>query len=386
MDSDLQDPFDLFVKRLMDFGLENTVARRYYSKYAGLVTDTADPSQEGRVKVVVSVTGFDQPLALWAIPSSPFAGADRGLYFPPEVGDVVWVWFDHGDPTQPNYSGGWWTNPDRTVDSQEKPETSSVPTEFKTTGSPTTRGIKTKAGLLLFEDSSDRDPRVEIATISQGGLNAAAAKHHVLVLSDKPGDERVTITTTAGLSMMMHDPSFSIKLATPQSRSLVLSDQDQKASLETSMSKVELLDVGPSLTLQTQGLMQHQAQALQAVYQNAEWSIQAAATMKTVGALTLMATAGAVIVSGLTLQLVSATVVAGILLGTGAVLRLVTETLLAIFNANVLLYNSHTHPVTTVGVGNLGAPVASTGLAGVTSTPMGVANVDDVVTRTTRAL
>lgn len=225
-------------------GLEYT-HRRFYSKYKGTVEENLDPQAQGRVQVSVVDTGkvqitgnkiTPQTLELFAYPSSPFAGDNYGFYFPPEVGDSVWVWFDMGDPTIPHISGGWWKNmgssppqsdsvniTSQTPQGQKstvKPSTTSqIPVEFNSnlngsintnkaseTSLLTSRGIKTRLGHgILFEDDDEygRDTGVTLWTgsaapepTSQAGIAPKpqpAIRHHSINLSDR--DERITIST-----------------------------------------------------------------------------------------------------------------------------------------------------------------------------------------------
>jgi hypothetical protein len=380
-----------FLLRLERYGLENTEQRRFYSKYPGVVESTDDPSQEGRIKVVVDVLGQDSPMSLWAMPSSPYAGPDVGFYTPPEVGCTVWVWFDHGDIEQPNFSGGWWCNPERNTDAESKPSTSHVPQEFKTEGSPTTRGLKTKKGLILIEDDVARDPRVEISTISPVGVGVAATPNHVFTMSDQPGASRIQLVSTTGHILLFDDQNQLLYLGKRVAGQFVgpiltLDQNKGNALLSTPTASIELTDAQQKILLAaTKGIDLDTIDIIANAAGKIELMAQLASTISAVAGLTLVASAGAAMLSGLTVTLASTTAAAGILLGTGAVLRLVTEALIAIFNANVAIFSAHTHTTTSLGTGNLGLPVVS---AGVTSGPlaaMAPADLDSVTTNTTRA-
>ncbi len=70
----------------------------------------ADPDRLGRVQVRLlnwdGVAGQDGPI--WARVAVPFAGADRGAFMLPDVGDEVLVSFIHGDSRLPVVVGGLW--------------------------------------------------------------------------------------------------------------------------------------------------------------------------------------------------------------------------------------------------------------------------------------
>lgn len=74
-----------------------------YGTYPGVVVDDVDPTDAGRVQVIVaSVTGSEPR---WAAPSEApgHEGAQRVL---PGVGDEVQIDFEDGDPDRPVYAGG----------------------------------------------------------------------------------------------------------------------------------------------------------------------------------------------------------------------------------------------------------------------------------------
>lgn len=79
---------------------------RYFGKYRGEVVDNNDPAKEGRVLVKVAGVMGKEPL--WAMPCSPYAGADVGFFALPPVGARVWVEFEGGHPDHPIWSGCYW--------------------------------------------------------------------------------------------------------------------------------------------------------------------------------------------------------------------------------------------------------------------------------------
>ena len=82
--------------------------------FLGEVVSVADPDGRGRVQVrLFAFDGVDDHDApLWARVATPFAGADRGAFFIPDVGDEVLVTFAHGDPRLPVVIGGLWNGRD----------------------------------------------------------------------------------------------------------------------------------------------------------------------------------------------------------------------------------------------------------------------------------
>jgi hypothetical protein len=82
---------------------------RFYGKYRGKVTDVDDPESIGRIKAIVPAV-FGETDSPWAMPASPFAGPQHGLFLLPEVDDGVWIEFEGGNPARPIWSGFWWAS------------------------------------------------------------------------------------------------------------------------------------------------------------------------------------------------------------------------------------------------------------------------------------
>jgi hypothetical protein len=80
---------------------------RFYGKYRGKVTSTADPLDRGRLKAQVpDVLGKEE--TGWALPALPYSGSDQGLFTIPPVGALVWVEFEGGLVSKPIWTGAWW--------------------------------------------------------------------------------------------------------------------------------------------------------------------------------------------------------------------------------------------------------------------------------------
>lgn len=84
------------------------VRTRFFGKYRGLVVDTADPTERGRLKVKVPAVLGES--TLWAMPCVPYAGEGVGLYLLPKADTGVWVEFEGGDPSYPIWSGCFWAD------------------------------------------------------------------------------------------------------------------------------------------------------------------------------------------------------------------------------------------------------------------------------------
>lgn len=84
------------------------VRSRYFGKYRGTVTENADSTSRGRLKVRVPAVLGD--LEVWAMPCVPYAGEGVGFYSLPEADTGVWVEFEAGDPSYPIWTGFFWAD------------------------------------------------------------------------------------------------------------------------------------------------------------------------------------------------------------------------------------------------------------------------------------
>lgn len=150
--------FELFFKNLVLHGLE--YFKRYYGVYRGLVTRVDDPQERGRIQAHVPTVGQDKASGVWIDPSFSGAGIDRGAFFPPEVGDSVWVSFTNGDAAQPLvYWGGWYGKTD--VPGEYAPTSTIIGSEAAKV--PQRRGIITRKGHRILFTDEDGQEAVEIA-------------------------------------------------------------------------------------------------------------------------------------------------------------------------------------------------------------------------------
>jgi len=109
----------------------------------GIVIDNQDPEQIGRVKLRLPWRAEEFETG-WVRVVTPMAGAGRGIYFVPEVGDEVLVAFDRNDIRYPYVLGALWSRTDPPPD-----------------GAPTSendiRMIKSRKGhILKFDDAQSK--------------------------------------------------------------------------------------------------------------------------------------------------------------------------------------------------------------------------------------
>lgn len=82
--------------------------RVYYGVYDGQVCDIEDPEKRGRIRCVIPEVTGDSPSA-WCEPCIPVAFDDNGDFFIPRLQEFVWIMFEQGNPNNPVYFGGWWS-------------------------------------------------------------------------------------------------------------------------------------------------------------------------------------------------------------------------------------------------------------------------------------
>lgn len=150
-----------------------------------------DPEGEARVRVEFPMLPSG-PKSAWAPLARPFAGADRGMYFMPEVGDEALVAFEHGDFDHPFIVGFLWNGkdgqPDDGIDAR-------------------VRRIQSKAGHQI--DMDDRPGKHAIVINTAGGNSVK--------LSDTVGTANIEISTPRGTSITVSDVT-GIAVTTPLGR------------------------------------------------------------------------------------------------------------------------------------------------------------------------
>ncbi len=161
---------------------------RIYGMVVGLVTNVhGDPLKIGRVEVkypwLATADGAEVASA-WARIASPFAGAERGFYFLPEVNDEVLIAFEHGDVNYPYIIGVLWNGKDK------PPEANAT---AHANGKTIHRIIKTRLGhRVVFDDSDDKTS---------------------ILIEDKSGKQRIFIDTVKNTVTILADSDITIKSA-----------------------------------------------------------------------------------------------------------------------------------------------------------------------------
>jgi phage baseplate assembly protein V len=145
----------------------------------GIVSDNQDPEEMGRVKLTFPWRSSDDE-SNWARIAQPMAGADRGTWFLPDVGDEVLVAFEGGELAHPYVIGSLWNGQDSPPESND--------------GDNDVRSVTSREGhTLTFDDADD------------GGVEIETNAGHRIVLDDSSGSETITIEDTSGSNAIEFD-------------------------------------------------------------------------------------------------------------------------------------------------------------------------------------
>lgn len=158
--------------------------------YLARVVDINDPDSRDRVQVRLyafdDVDGQDAPL--WARVVCPFAGADRGAFFMPDIDDEVLVVFVQGDPRHPLVVGGLWNG-------------ANAPPASLSGGTNQYKRIRSKNGVVVTLDDQQGQEKLVLET-------PAGQK---VTLSDGPG--KVRIEDSNGNSVVLESSGITITAA-----------------------------------------------------------------------------------------------------------------------------------------------------------------------------
>jgi uncharacterized protein involved in type VI secretion and phage assembly len=179
-----------------------------YGVEVGIVTNVQDPQKLGRIKVQLPRLPGG-PESDWARVAQPAAGAGRGFYWLPEVGDEVLIAFELGQANRPYVIGALWNGKDKPMKDAYADDNS-------------TRMIQTKSG-------------------------------HKIVLCDKSGEEKIVIADKSGNRSITFDvkaKKFLVEckegdIELHAEKKIVLDCED----LEIKTSKTTKMDVGTNFNL-----------------------------------------------------------------------------------------------------------------------------------------
>jgi uncharacterized protein involved in type VI secretion and phage assembly len=162
------------------------VRRHYFGKYRGVVTDNADPTARGRLKI--RVPAVLDTLEIWAMPCVPYAGAGVGFYSLPEPNTGVWIEFEGGDPSYPVWVGCFWAD-------SELPDAGGADIKIWRTQKLTVR-LDDGADELKLETGSNAaiTMNAEVTTATASGAEHVVGSS---VISSSLGSSKVEVTAAA---------------------------------------------------------------------------------------------------------------------------------------------------------------------------------------------
>jgi len=205
-----------------EFQLLEDVARRqatkYWGKYRGIVTDTDDPENRGRVKLTVpSVLGDSD--SQWAEPAFPYGGGQGfGFIAVPPVNSAVLVEFIEGDPSAPIWTGTFWRTSDEAAEDYTGQET---------------KVMRTERGHRLVFDDTEGSEKITLHSANDAVLEMDAEGS--VALTDQSG-AHVTIDAAAGEIVIEDANGNSITLSASG-----ISCEDASGNvIETTASGVEV--------------------------------------------------------------------------------------------------------------------------------------------------
>lgn len=167
----------------------------------GTIKENWNQEHPGQVRVEYLLGETGKMVSNWADVLTPYAAAEGGFYFLPEVGTTVIVAFIGASPNQPLVIGSVW--------SKSLPLPSDVP--------------------------KDKNPTKLIRT--KGGTQ--------ILVSDEEGKESLSLTTKGGLNIVLSDEKKTVSFQDKEGKNSVVLD-GEKGSLTLNADKEIRLSVGGS--------------------------------------------------------------------------------------------------------------------------------------------
>lgn len=222
---------------------------RVYGMVVALVTNTQDPDNLGRVKVKFPWLS-DQVESDWARVAMPMAGADRGIYFLPEVDDEVLVGFEHGLVEYPYILGALWNGKDK-------------PPEPNDDGKNNLRTIKSRSGHIIRLDDTEDAEKIEIVAKGAKSTITIDAKENTIAIQS---DKDLTIESGSGAlklsgkSVEISSTADAVKVTSKTAVEISASgDLKQSGTGVEIQAKGDLKQSGTGVEIQAKGKMDLQA-------------------------------------------------------------------------------------------------------------------------------
>jgi uncharacterized protein involved in type VI secretion and phage assembly len=144
-----------------------------------IVSNLKDPEQLGRIKVTFPWLAKESETD-WIRVMSSYASGNKGIFFPPEVGDEVLVVFQKGNVNAPYVIGSLWSSKAKPPDKNDG-------------GKNNVKIIKTRAGHTITFNDEKKKAKIEIKS------NAG----NTVTLDDASGKEKIEIKDKGGGKIIM---------------------------------------------------------------------------------------------------------------------------------------------------------------------------------------
>jgi uncharacterized protein involved in type VI secretion and phage assembly len=205
---------------------------------AGVVTNLNDPEKLGRIQVkypwLPKFKGADLS-SNWARLATPGAGADRGIFFTPEIDDEVLVAFENGDVNYPYIVGALWNGKDK-------------PPEGEVLGANVVnqRIVRSRSGHVIILDDTQGKERITIQDKTGNNSIEIDSKENSMMIKTA-GD----LTIDAGGKFIVKSKQdFSVETMAKgviSAKSNLDMQGQVGASLKAGQSQVDLQAAGASL-------------------------------------------------------------------------------------------------------------------------------------------
>lgn len=192
----------------------------------GVVTNTEDPENLGRVKVKFLLRDKAENESTWARVIVPFAGKEMGTYCIPDVNDEVVVAFLGGQLDKPVIVGGVWSKTSKPPKDNEK-------------GKNHTKMVKTKSGhTVTFSDEKDKE-KIEVKS-SKGHTITIDDKAETIEIKDTGGSNKVKIASKDGAITLQAEKKIELKAG---GSSIVLDGTGNKIDIKSSTIEAKGMQV-----------------------------------------------------------------------------------------------------------------------------------------------
>jgi hypothetical protein len=224
--------------------------RQFFGKYRGKVAANLDPLYLGRIQVTVPAV-LGEGRQSWAMPCTPYAGKDVGLFMIPPIDANVWVEFEGGDPDYPIWSGCFWGRDELPENARvEKPAEVQV---FRTEGITLTLSRKdNQKGITLEVETPVVEKPLKMVFDGNGielnNNDTTTAKLMAETIELKNGES--STVTIQGDSIQLQESMIEVKL-TPNSIELNCSPATLKLS---TTAGIELANIPSQAKLTTSGV------------------------------------------------------------------------------------------------------------------------------------